>query len=214
VRVLSSLVSISDGSSRGDPVSNLERKARGLFLEDYQRRYGALAILSGGYFASFSPPSPLGFVKSNRISISSPHESWLTEGMLCTDEGRLEITLKAQRADRPEFRDCLQAGPLLLLNGQAPTNLPSRGAPGFEKLARSVQEQTFVCIDKQGKVILGVTEEADLAAVTEWLRRPDIGCADAIRLTGSNTSGLRVLSQLYGQDEYLFPSVIAVMNRQ
>jgi hypothetical protein len=63
-------------------------------------------------------------------------------------------------------------------------------------------------------VALGVTEQVDLQTLAAFLSRPEIGCIDAIRLTGQNTAGLVVNGEKFGNDAYLYPSVIAVLPRQ
>jgi len=60
---------------------------------------------------------------------------------------------------------------------------------------------------------MGVTEKIDLPTVVGALRSPEIGCVNAIGLTGSDTSGLLVKTRVFGNDTYLFPNVLAVLPR-
>jgi hypothetical protein len=206
VRVLTPLVPLN---SALPPVTDPGRASRGLYLSDYLKLYRAIAVMAGGYIESYSPPTALGFVKSNGISTARAHDSWLTDGVFCSDVGRAIIQPSGSTVDRSSFRDCLQAGPLLL--GK---DIPSsQETPGYQKLAQSVQEQTFICIDNQNRLVLGVTDKIDLATLIHFLSSPDMGCVSALRLTGLDTSGLRFGSQLFGHDDYLFPSAIGIFQR-
>jgi hypothetical protein len=213
VRVLTPLVPLSRGDKTFvDTAGELSRVTRGFFLEDYKRQYNALAIISGGYIETYSPPTPLGFVKSNKIRVSVPQDSWLTNAMFCSDEGRASIQLMNPVTDRPEFRDCLQAGPMLLRGGKPPSDLVDMPTSGSQKLLKVIQKQTFACVDQGRSVILGITEEIDIPTLITALQRT--GCVDAMRLTGSDTAGLLVKNELFGADDFLFPSAIGVIARQ
>ncbi len=199
-------------SSRSEVYSrDPERAAKGYFLEDYKRRFNAVAVLAGGYIDSYSPPTSLGLVRSDGQLISSSRSSWLTEAALCSDAGNVEIGLVD--LTRQPFRDCVQAGPLLLKFGKPPTDLVSRKAPGFSRLNTSVQEQNFACTSSDGRVLLGVTDKIDLPTLVTALQKPEVGCVDAIRLTGLDTAGLRIGTTLFGSDDYLYPNVIGVVRR-
>ena len=175
------------------------------------RRYDTDAVSSGGYIDSYSPPTSLGFVKSDWVRVSPPHESWLTEALFCSDDNRVSIDFMEQSKEGAGFRDCVQAGPLLLKKGLPPSG---SSAIAYQKLARAVQEQTFICIDGFGQAVIGVTDKTDLVGLTAFLRRPEIGCVDAMRLTGLDTAGMRVGSKLFGRDDYLFPNALGVIRRK
>jgi hypothetical protein len=185
--------------------------ATGYSLENYLKLGRAAAVLSGGYLASFAPPMPLGLVKSDGVVTNKSHNTWVVEGILCTKEGQLVIRTWSAEAEE-DFPDCLQAGPILLLKGKEPSDLPSRNASGYLKLAKSAQEQTFLCTLGDQQVAAGVTDKMDLPTLVDFLRGK-IGCVDAIRLTGKDTAGLRLMRPrvLYGNDAYLFPDAIAVV---
>jgi len=214
VRVITPLAPFVDSKQAlGNVSNNPERISRGFFLRDYLRRYNASAIISGGYIDSYSPPTSLGFVKSNSVTTSTPHASWLVDALFCSDVGRASVQLTTPTFDRPDFRDCLQAGPILLLNGTPPIDAPSVRGSGYAKFARLSVERTFACLDAAGRVLMGVTEKIDLPTVVGALRSPEIGCVNAIGLTGSDTSGLLVKTRVFGNDTYLFPNVLAVLPR-
>lgn len=144
VRVLTPLVSLQ---GTGTPSGNPDRAAQGLYLLDYLNRYRALAVMSGGYIDSYSPPTALGSVKSNGTLIAPPHNSWLTNGIFCSDAGRAIVQAAGSDDTKIDLRDCVQAGPSLLNAGQA---APQSGGTQYLKLAESIQEQGFICIDGEG----------------------------------------------------------------
>ena len=208
VRVLSPLVPLSSASVAN---RNPERMPQGFFLENYLVQYNAIAVSSGGYMSSYSPPMTLGFLKSNGMSVARPHNSWLTNGLFCSNADRAAIQLVGAEFEPPSFRDCLQAGPVLLRDGSPP---PISANIGYAKLAQSVQEQTFICIDSQKRIVLGVTDKINFPALVEFLSSSRTGCVDALRLTGLDTAGLRDRKKLYGHDDYLFPSAIGVIPKR
>ena len=212
VRVIAALVPPGAGKNNRQ-LAAPERAATGLSLDDYQRLYQARAVASGGYLASFAPPTPLGLLKSNGVLVSRSHQTWLVEGMYCSNAGQALILQWTQDADISNFRDCIQAGPILLHDGKEPNDVPSRQAIGYNKLAMSIQEQTFLCTLTGNRIVLGVTDEVNLPTLVNFLR-DKVGCLNAIRFTGAETAGLRVNEQLYGNDRFLFPSALAVIPRK
>ena len=173
----------------------------------------AVAVLAGGYIASYSPPTPLGLVKSNGLITSSEHHSWLTDGFFCTDGNEAVIRTAEKNGTVSQFSDCVQTGPILILNGHI-IGRPKRAERGYERLAMSHQEQTFACIDEMNRVSLGVTDKITFVQLIEFLSGPALHCKDAICFTGLDTSGLQVGEKLFGSDEYLFPDVVGVFRRQ
>lgn len=213
VRILSPLVTFNTDGSARRVSGNPERAVRGVYLQEYMTRFGAHAVGSGGYIDSYSPPSSLGLVKSGGVMLGSEHNSWLTEAIFCSDQGKATIALAKSFSASSEFRDCVQAGPLLLQNGKVPSELLSHKSSGYLKLAASVQEQMFICIDSKQQLLLGITDKIDIPTLTATLTKPEVGCSNAIRLTGQDTAGLRTKDNLYGNDDYLFPNAIGVIRR-
>ncbi len=192
--------------------TNPERTPQGLFLSDYLTRYDAAAVMSGGYIDSYSPPTALGFVKSNGTLVAPPHNSWLTNGLFCSDVGRAIVQSVGSDINKPDFRDCLQAGPILLIAGNALSQVGANAS--YLKLAHSIQEQGFICIDGNSHVLMGVTDKINFATLVDFLNLPEIGCKDAVRLTGLDTAGLRDRSHLFGHDDYLFPNAIGILPKK
>jgi Phosphodiester glycosidase len=197
----------------GDVSSSLERNPRGLFLEDYLSRYDALASISAGYVVSFSPPTPLGQIKSDGVIVGQPHSSWATEAVFCSDKGKALIE-SSPSADIPGYRDCLQIGPLLLRDGTAPAGLlnsTGRGAD-YDRMIKGQVGQAVICIDRGGRIVLGVSAKSvALSVVVTTLQGPELDCANAVRL---QPGGMRVNGVLFGVDQYLHPSALLVLRRE
>ena len=198
---------------QGAEVANPERAPTGFSLEDYQRLYGARAVMSGGYLSSFAPPTPLGLVKSNNVIVNPAHNSWLVDGIYCYSSAKVVVELWKQKPNIGDFQDCLQAGPILLYNGDARSdNSDSHGA-GYVKLAQSNQEQAFICTSANNQIAVGITGVTDFTTLIQFLKN-EVGCVTALRLTGKDTAGLIVNDKPYGSvDQYLLPNALAVIPR-
>lgn len=189
---------------------NPERTPRGFFLEDYIYRYDALAAISASYVLTFSPPTPLGQIKSDGMLVGTPHSSWATEGVFCSDDGRASIEVATRSLADMDYRDCLQVGPILLRDNAVPTGLPSSTASGsdYDKMISGQVGHSIACIDNTGHVLLGLIGRIPLSELVTALRQPPLNCASAIRL---QPGGMRVKSDLYGTDSYLHPSALVVV---
>jgi len=190
----------SGGGSAGSP--------RALYLGDYIGRENSKIIVSGGYMSSFSPPKALGLVKVSGTQISPPHTTWLGLGMFCTNGRKTKVGLFGELYSDKSFTDCLQSGPLVIDGGKVRYPKPDI-EPGEKKLVTSEQNQSFICVDVNNKVKLGVSDEIQLDAFSGFLKEK-LKCKDALRLTGHFTAGLQIGRDLHGNDEYPLPSVIAV----
>lgn len=200
------------GASSSDATSNPDRSPRGLFLDDYINRYNALAAISASYVETFSPPTPLGQIKSDGLITGTSHSSWATEGTFCSDKGRALVGISSDLAAKSNYRDCLEVGPLLLLGGAIPNALPSSSATGtdYNRMINGQVPHSIVCIDNAGRVLLGLTAKsgATLSEIVTTIQQAPIKCSDAIRL---QPGGMRVNSDLFGVDRYLHPSALLVI---
>lgn len=210
LRVLAASVPLFANAEGGQRI-NPERSASGYSLQDYLRRYRALAVLSGGYIDSYSPPTPLGLVRSNGLQISPVHQSWLVDGLFCAGHGRVEISRVDMDPVRRTFEDCVQAGPLLLLNGQLVGDQGREEVANYKKFVLTPLERTFICLIGRQEAVIGISDKIELPKLVAALRQPQFGCVDAMGLTGGSSGGLRLDGRLIGKDEFLFPSVLGVM---
>ncbi|MCI0565263.1 MAG: phosphodiester glycosidase family protein [Nitrososphaera sp.] len=185
--------------------------SRARYLGDYIGEQNAKIVVSGGYMSSFSPPKALGLVKVNGQLISSPHTTWLGAGMVCTDGGMPKIA-KYDELKSTSLTDCLQSGPLLIDGGDVRYLKPDLDIdPGEKKLVNSEQNQAFICVAENKDIKLGVSDKIRLDDFSKFLKeKNELKCHDALRLTGHFTAGLQIGRDLYGNDEYPLPSVIAV----
>jgi hypothetical protein len=210
VRILSPLVPDLAAPS---PVGNYGIAAKGLFLADYLRRYRAAVVLAGGYTVSLSPPTPLGLVKSNGVTTNYPAHvvTWAAEAVFCSDRGRALIEPFRPSADYKGFRDCIQAGPLLLLNGAAPTDVPSVQAsppPSYNRIAHGAIDHAFVCIASGSRIVLGLISNTELKTLVADLQQPAVGCVSAMRL---DVGALALAGEVIGDDKFLYPSAIGLL---
>lgn len=167
-------------------------------------------ILAGGYLSSFVPPEPLGLTKVDGEIISRAHESWLTSALFCVGENGPEILPYAAEAPA-RFEDCLQAGPMIVADGASRYPTDDLEA-GEAKLAARVVIHSFVCIDGDGHLVMGMSSEASLDELGPALV-DGVGCRNAMRLTGSDTAGLYLRGTgLLGENRYGLPNAIAVFD--
>jgi hypothetical protein len=89
-RALSSL-STSNAKTYGFNV------ASSMTISDYYYDANPIAVISGGFLKSFSPPTALGMLIINKRQISRENPTWLGGGMFCADDqkyfvGRFDAT--------------------------------------------------------------------------------------------------------------------------
>lgn len=187
-----------------------ERASTGYFLRDYLARFKALAVMTGSYVVTYAPPTALGVVKSAGTTSGIAHASWSTEATVCSDGKKVTLTRTAD-SNPADFPDCLQTGPMLLVN-RAPSVVRNPPA-SYNNLSNAVTEHGFMCIDSQNEIIMGQTTKLTLSNLTEFLRSPNMGCVNATRL---DAGGLMTNAQSAGDetDSYLLPSAIGVFLRQ
>src|SRR4051794_15310316 len=96
---------VQEENIAGQSVAIRDRLPRALFLSEYADQARSLAVLSGGFMASFSPPKPLGAVRVNGRELSAPHRTWVGTGMFCTNGSKFAIgTYEALKTNR-QFPD-------------------------------------------------------------------------------------------------------------
>lgn len=186
----------------------------GYTLKEYMKLENHRLVHSGGFFSSLFPPTPLGFVKVRGKEYSSKHSSWLTTGMLCSNG--TEITIgNINDVKDTDWKSCLQAGHLILENGKIVINTDRKtwyttGQP---------HTQSFVCIDEDDFLQLGITDVIDLKTlVRHFLVKPKkhggLGCKNAIAMSGGDTAGMITKDDdqltTIGSDDVLLPNVIVI----
>lgn len=188
----------------------------GLAMRDFADLTGAVAVLAGGYVASFSPVQPLGYVRSGSRVSSRSHRSWLVDAMLCANWREFELGLfDALYPKRESYADCLQIGPMVVLDGKRYFGGGGSLSSAATKLLKANQRQGFVCRDAGGALLIGVSAETALDDFIPFLAKPaaqgGLGCQAAARVTGSTTATLATPGGVFGPDKYLLPTAIAIL---
>jgi hypothetical protein len=178
-----------------------------LFIDDFFIESGAVIALSGGYMSSFSPPIPLGYLRSEGMNFGEKHESWLTAGVFCVNSEKAEI--REMKSASMIEGDCLQAGPIIVRNGINRYSATAGISIDELRLVNSVQEQAFVCINMADEIILGISEPIGLREFSSILVG-DVGCVDALRLSGQNSAGLALTGRVLGSRELPLHNAIGV----
>jgi hypothetical protein len=204
-------------AQRGAKVAQLKSAIpEGLAMRDFADLTGAVAVLAGGYVASFSPVQPLGYVRSDSRVSSRSHRSWLVDAMLCANWRDFELgRFEELYRKRDSYADCLQIGPLVVLDGKRTFGGGAELPSGATKLLQARQRQAFVCRDAAGALLIGVSSETALDGFIPFLAKPaaqgGLGCRIAARVTGSTTATLATRGGLFGPDKYLLPTAIAIL---
>ncbi|KTD00172.1 hypothetical protein Lgee_1084 [Legionella geestiana] len=137
----------------------------------------ALIASNGGFFDKNY--RPLGLRLSNH-QLLSPLKNVSWWGVFFTDgkRARIESPRHFHRTSGMDF--AIQSGPRLLVNGQIPPLRPGRA------------ERTALCIPRDGRVILVVTDNTPLTTteLAQRLRKSPLHCMDALNLDGGSSSQL------------------------
>ncbi len=174
-------------------------------VRDWQASSGADVVINAGYFTDKhvatgliivdgkpSGASYAGFGGMFSVVDSRPNLQWLLK--------------KPYVADR-KISSAVQSFPMLLMGGAVVPNIPTDARPSF---------RTFVGIDKQGRVLLGVcqTPTWTMIELADWLAvQPALGLDTALNLDGGRSTGLwlRDVNEARLTDSFdVVPAVITV----
>lgn len=202
VKVISS-ISTSNAREYGFDVGST------MTLSDYYQSTKPLAVLSGGFLSSFSPPLPLGQIVIDGNLVSQPHISWLTTGMFCASENGYFVEEFNPKKKIVPHSDCIQSGPLLIKNNEVRYDSNYNYSTAEMDLVKPVKDQAFVCVTRDGNLILGVSTPSRLDEFSHAVKT-ELQCANALGLTTFETAGLYYQEKLVGHDELPLTSVIAI----
>jgi uncharacterized protein YigE (DUF2233 family) len=161
--------------------------------------------------SSFKPPSPLGEIVINGKRISPPHNSWLTTGMFCANNGNYYVgEFNNDKVGAQD--DCIQTGPIFVRDDQLRYTNDSSFSSDEMALVKSIQQQTFLCVTSTNRLVLGATSAMGLISLG-LLAKSTLHCSNALRLTGYETSGLIYDGNLVGNDKLPLTSVIAIFEK-
>lgn len=161
------------------------------FAEDYDKlalstvklahKTGALVTINGGFF---SPNyQPLGLrIQNGNVRSPLKSTSWWGVFYIKNDQAHIVPQRQYRRKTNPDF--AIQAGPRLLVNGSIP------------KLKGGYAERSALCINREGEVIITITEHAPLTT-TQFAKilqrspsKEGVGCYQALNLDGGSSSQL------------------------
>lgn len=172
-------------------------------VRDWQAHTGNDVVINAGFFTE--QHTATGLVIADGKTHGSSYAGY--GGMFALRGGKPSLqwlAITPYKSD-PGISSAVQAFPMLLQAGQRTPNLPQDARASF---------RSFVAIDKQGRVLLGVCESPTwtLAELAQWLAAtPELGVVSALNLDGGRSSGLWLKSAAIGNGMESFdvvPSVI------
>lgn len=184
----------------------------GLSLQEYARLGDYKIVQSGGFLSSWTPPYPLGYVKIRNKIYNRVHDTWVTEGVFCTDGREFEIFSYKSENQFEKWPSCIQAGPLISIDGEIV--LQTTRNTGL--ITKKRHRQSFVCKTYEDDLILGIAENVKLTSLSKHLVLPKniggIGCSDTTLLTSKGVSGIynKENDISIGNVKVPFPNVIVV----
>src|SRR5262249_13818179 len=146
-------------------------------------------------------------------------QSSLLDGVLCATGGLPRIFhAPTERWDdlSRDHQNCLQAGPLLVVDGKVAWPRKDENDPARMQLMKTKQAQAFVCIDERSHFVLGFTTAAMPGTVSDYIARSrasgGLGCKQALRIAGNYTGGVINGGQTVGEVDVLLPEAIGLMD--
>lgn len=176
-----------------------------LRVRQWQQRTGAVVVVNGGFFDERYRATAL--VIADGVIFGRSYRGF--GGMFAVrDDGTPSIVWLREQGYRasPRIVQAVQGFPMLVQDGKA--------IKGFEDLGRQ-SRRTFVALDRQGNVLLGVTYLAQwtLTDLAAYLARSSFDVQQAVNLDGGGSSGLWLRSPFEGVSMDSLdpvPAVIAV----
>lgn len=182
-----------------------------------------LIAMNGGFLQSYVPATPAGLVQSNHSLLNEYIADPVLDGFLCfggKKGERVKIMPAERRDDRVRYyRDCVQAGPLLVFNGAFFADLSGwqRTRPPLQNFLMN-SERSFFALRANGEVVLGVTTPMSLFSLREVLladeKKGGFGVKEALNLSTRNAAGLMLKAEpepiSRGRTNILLPNAILV----
>jgi hypothetical protein len=170
----------------------------GLTLKEYAKLGKYKVVHSAGFLDTCVPPYPLGYVKIDGEELNRVHKSWLMTGVFCTNGKQYSISRFKNNAQFSAWHDCIQAGPLMIEGGKNVLD-----SSKHTSITDEPKEQSFVCVDKNKKLVLGITDSVALKDIVSLLGRSKedggLGCVDAVAMSAKYTAGM-VIKENKGAD--------------
>jgi hypothetical protein len=180
-----------------------DRQRGGLLLSDYKRDTNAFAIISGGYVASFAPPKALGFIKVDGRELQ---DNRTNGGIFCSSLTDYKILSIEQFNETDKFLNCLQAGTLIVEDGKGRHSNTDTEAGNVEFSGY----QSFIGTNPNGGLVLGIIHNFTLEKAIKLITAEPFECTWAMSLAGTVTTGLAAGNSIYGHNDVLLPTAIAL----
>ncbi len=193
------------------------------FIYSLRNLYNTLnpvAIINGGFTASYELPIPVGLIVHDGRTISQINKSTssLQNGIFCIIDSRIDgiRIIKSSEYGKTKCFEALQNGPLIITNGRNNIGNPNKS---FLKKAYS---RSIVAIDRDNKILFIQTEPISLSDLVELLVKNQadggLSCVSALNLSGSTDSGMILKSyrglKSFGSIDSTVPSVILAFPRK
>jgi phosphodiester glycosidase len=192
----------------------------GSTLRQFLAQEGAAIAFTGGYLRSFVPPEPTGYLMVDGVELSSiVRDDRVVDAVVCLGRAPSQLTAlsvaaasRFRRTDAHE--DCVQAGPLLIRDGERSYDLGRTDRLG--RLSGEF-ERAFLALRRNGELILGVSSSASLSSLQEALLAPEeeggLAAQIGVVLTGATTAGMEVAGGLgysFGTTSTPLPNALVV----
>lgn len=197
------VVSVDINQRQAGIVADSAEKSPGRSVENFRRESKASVALSGGFLKSFFPALPLGYVQVSGEPVNRKHESDFLDGLLLLNDSRVDVLLLDEELESSDdleriWRDVLQSGPVLVLNGQSRFSSPGAMPPASNRsdadLIEGPYERAFVGVGCEGKLLLGLSGMLTLQELSGVLALPlaqgGFACRAALNLSGAKTAGM------------------------
>jgi Phosphodiester glycosidase len=171
-----------------------EPNEQGDSLAGFREHFAAVAVLSGGFLASFYPPIPIGLVKVKGTVVNrffKPDD--VITGMLALADGR-PVIQPAADFSHERWEECLQSGPVIVAGGR--TTVPTSPQTKAAKYLVEALASRAVVARTGSDVLLIHADPVRLKSLADFVARSKsdggLGAIDALNLSGASTAGLVV----------------------
>lgn len=202
---------------------NLE--AGGWSLSRFRHENKALAVFTGSFLGTFSPPTPAGLVsQQQRVLNELRPKDPIMKAVICySADSRNPIRIvNAVGFNDKSSSDCTQAGPYLVKDGLLETDFDALDGRLRAPFSREPFDRIFVLLDAQDNVVVGIAQKISLVNLAKILRKSPkengFGATIAIALSGAQTAGLAITNSdgseiSVGSVKTLLPNAVVVYAR-
>ena len=187
-------------------------------LQEFGERLHIKAAINGGFLDSYSPPVPAGLLKANgKILSNLAPKDPVMDAVVCVGIDTNVYTV-ARFADDSSLSDCLQTGPLLVIDQREVISVNPLDEEINFTFVNGRFERAFIGRDVNDRTVIGWASDVDLISLSLLLvgstDSGGLGLTDAAALPGKNSAGLIWRDELErlrqeGGGDHPMPSIIA-----